>query len=84
MESEKNIQKIISILPKKPGVYIFKDKNNKIIYVGKAKSLSDRVKSYFIAQDSVNYVNHPISFFIEKIYSVDFIVTANETEALIL
>ncbi len=34
-------------LPKKPGIYFFKDKREKVIYIGKASSLKERVKSYF-------------------------------------
>ncbi|MBU4449713.1 MAG: GIY-YIG nuclease family protein, partial [Actinobacteria bacterium] len=79
-----NIRNILPILPKQPGVYIFKDSRGRVIYVGKAQSLRDRVKSYFQKNDSVNYVNHPISFFTDKISSVDYIVTDNEVEALML
>jgi len=57
-----NIRNILPILPKQPGVYIFKDSRGRVIYVGKAQNLRDRVKSYFQKNDSVNYVNHPISF----------------------
>ncbi len=79
-----NIESTLNILPKKPGVYIFKDSKGRIIYVGKAKSLLDRVKSYFIPAESIGYVNHPISFFKNRITSIDFIQTDNEIEALIL
>ena len=43
-----NLAKKIKALPKAPGVYFFFDKNRKLIYVGKATSLRNRVKSYFI------------------------------------
>ena len=42
-----SIQSKILGLPKQPGIYQFKDKNGKIIYIGKAKNLKNRVKSYF-------------------------------------
>ncbi len=84
MEAKESIKNTISILPKKPGVYLFKDSRGRIIYVGKAKTLLDRVKSYFQTGDNVAYINHPISFFTDKISSMDFIVTDNEVEALIL
>jgi excinuclease ABC subunit C len=84
MELNENLKHTLSILPKKPGVYLFKDIKSRIIYVGKAKNLFDRVKSYFLSNDNVNYINHPITFFISKIDSADFMETDNEVEALIL
>ncbi|HEX7561547.1 MAG TPA: excinuclease ABC subunit UvrC [Candidatus Humimicrobiaceae bacterium] len=84
MEVNENLKHTLSILPRKPGVYLFKDVKGRIIYVGKAKSLFDRVKSYFMPNDNANYINHPITFFTSKIDSVDFIETDNEVEALIL
>jgi excinuclease ABC, C subunit len=84
MELNENLKHTLSILPKKPGVYLFKDIKGRIIYVGKAKNLFDRVKSYFLSNDNVNYINHPITFFISKIDSADFMETDNEVEALIL
>jgi excinuclease ABC subunit C len=84
MEVNENLKHTLSILPRKPGVYLFKDMKGRIIYVGKAKNLFDRVKSYFLSNDSANYINHPITFFTSKIDSVDFIETDNEVEALIL
>ena len=43
----KKIYGLVKNIPKDPGVYFFKDKNNKILYIGKAKSLKNRVSSYF-------------------------------------
>ncbi|MFZ1948240.1 MAG: excinuclease ABC subunit UvrC [bacterium] len=67
-------------LPDCPGVYTFKDSRGKIIYVGKAKSLRSRVKSYFrgdaLAPRTVALV--------AKARGLDFIVTSSEVEALIL
>jgi excinuclease ABC subunit C len=84
MYLKEKIKNTLKVLPKKPGVYIFKDSKSRIIYVGKAKNLADRVRSYFVSSATVSYVNHPISFFKQKISSVDFIVTDNEVEALVL
>jgi excinuclease ABC subunit C len=61
-------------LPNKPGVYLIKDHSGKIIYVGKAISISKRLKSH----------ERPGSKLAGKIHDVDFIVTANELEAFIL
>ncbi len=70
----------IKQIPHNPGVYLMKDINNKIIYVGKAKDLKNRVSSYF------NKTNKDIktSVLVKKVKSIDFIVTRNELEALIL
>jgi excinuclease ABC subunit C len=80
---ENKIKELLKILPKKSGVYIFKDHHDEIIYIGKAKDLSSRVRSYF--QDNSNYFPYakPLDF-VKKIKSIDYVVTDNETEALIL
>jgi excinuclease ABC subunit C len=68
-------------LPTKPGVYLMKDKSGRIIYVGKAKSLRNRVRAYF--QDTPPY--HPkISALVSKISDFDVLATDSEMEALIL
>jgi len=68
-------------LPPNPGVYLMKDKSGRIIYVGKAKSLRNRVRAYF--QDTSPY--HPkISALISKISDFDVLATDSEMEALIL
>jgi excinuclease ABC subunit C len=68
-------------LPTKPGVYLMKDASGKIIYVGKAKSLRNRVRAYF--HDTPPY--HPkISTLISKISDFDILATDSEMEALIL
>ena len=74
-------QKIDS-LPASPGVYLFKDKKGVIVYVGKAKSLRSRVRSYF--QESNSDVRQFIPFLPKLIGDLDTIVTANEKEAAIL
>ncbi|MBM3713565.1 MAG: excinuclease ABC subunit C, partial [Actinobacteria bacterium] len=84
MELKNNIKNVLSIVPKKPGVYLFKDLKGRIIYVGKAKNLLERIRSYFLSGETISFVNHPISFFTGKINTLDFIVTDNEIEALIL
>ena len=69
----------LSSVPASPGVYFFKDKKDKIIYIGKAKSLKKRVSSYF------NKSGHDIktSVMIKHIRDIDFLVVKNEAEALI-
>ena len=77
------LKKLLNILPKKPGVYIFKDSEGKIIYIGKAKNIHKRVKSYFQNKSSSFLYMKP-SNFMSKIETIDYVVTDNETEALIL
>ena len=74
-----SIKDKISTIPSSPGVYFFKDKKDKIIYIGKAKSLKKRVSSYF------NKNKHDVntSVMIKHIYDIDFLVVKNEAEALI-
>ena len=66
--------------PGTTGVYLMKDKTGRIIYVGKARNLRSRVRSYFGKTDS----RPMISFLVSKIHDLDFIVTDTEKEALIL
>jgi excinuclease ABC subunit C len=68
-------------LPTYPGVYLFKDERGKVIYVGKAKRLRSRVRSYF--QSSRGQDEKTIRL-TESIRDLDYIVTDNEVEALIL
>jgi excinuclease ABC subunit C len=69
----------INILPEKPGIYFFKH-GDKILYIGKAKNLKKRVKSYF----QKNIKDLKTAFLIKKIKHIEWIVTNNEIEALIL
>lgn len=70
----------LNTLPEKPGVYILKDQRNRVIYVGKAKNLKNRIKTYF--QRTVpDPRKESLSRLIEDF---DYIITKNEVEALIL
>ncbi|MEE9151477.1 MAG: excinuclease ABC subunit UvrC [Thermoplasmata archaeon] len=69
-----------SNLPSNPGCYLFKDKKNKVIYVGKAKNLKKRVKTYFQKTD----FDPKTEVMLRHVDSVDFIATDNEVEAIIL
>jgi len=68
-------------LPLQPGVYIYKDKQGGILYVGKAKKLKNRVKSYFAGSRNLE---HRIKVMVSKIEDLEIIVTDSESEALIL
>ena len=76
-----NITRALSVLPDKPGVYIMRDITGKIIYVGKAIVLKNRVRSYFR-----NLASHTakVKALVSKVDDIETIVTENELEALIL
>lgn len=76
-------REFLKIVPRKTGVYIFKDSRGRIIYIGKAKNLYNRVRSYF-QHSSKNLPHAKPGDFMNKIKSIDYVVTDNETEALIL
>ncbi len=73
----------LKILPGETGVYIFKDEKGEIIYVGKARNIYSRVKSYF-SERSKDVLYMKPSGFTRRIKTIDYIVTSNEVEALIL
>jgi excinuclease ABC subunit C len=70
-------------IPQSPGVYLMKDSEGKIIYIGKAKNLRNRVKSYFLKDYNNNY-NWKTSQLVRKIKDIEFVVTDNEIEAFLL
>ncbi len=75
-----NLKVKLENLPSQPGVYLFKDKDRKIIYVGKANSLKNRVKVYF-----QHRLEHPrTSALVSRIKDFEVMVTDSEMEALIL
>ena len=67
-------------IPANPGVYIFKDENQEILYIGKATNLRQRVRSYF----SKAYKPPKTQKLVSRIRSIDWIVVNNEVEALLL
>jgi excinuclease ABC subunit C len=81
MSSDLLLQKLES-LPASPGCYLFKDKQGAVLYVGKAKSLRARVRSYF--QDGNSDVRAFIPFLRKLAVDLDTIVTQSEKEAAIL
>ena len=70
----------VKTLPNEPGVYQYFDKNEVIIYIGKAKNLKKRVSSYF----SKTHENGKTKVLVTKIVSIKHIVVATETDALLL
>ncbi len=79
-ETPEHIENILKSLPLKPGCYLMKDADGEIIYVGKAKKLRLRVRSYF--QNSV--MDAKTRRLRERVADIDIIVTENEVKALIL
>ncbi|MDK2917951.1 MAG: excinuclease subunit [Candidatus Petromonas sp.] len=76
-----DIKEQLKKLPDKPGVYLMKDENGEIIYVGKSKSLKNRVSQYFRSQKG-----HPpkVKAMVKVIKEFEYIITDTEVEALIL
>ena len=78
---EPKLKEKLELLPAKSGVYVMQDSASHIIYVGKAKNLKNRVRSYFRTDCSKSQKTMKL---VEKIADFYYIVTANEIEALIL
>jgi len=76
---EKRLEEQLKRLPAKPGIYIFRDARGQVLYVGKAKSLRPRVRSYFQASADVR---HAIAQLPERVADIEVIVTGSEVEAL--
>ena len=74
-----NVLEKIKLIPEKPGCYLWKDKNQNILYIGKSKNLLKRTKQYFDKSH-----NGRITKLVRNIADVDYIVVKNENEALIL
>ena len=72
-----NISKIT--IPIQSGIYIMKDDTGKIIYIGKAKNLRNRVRSYFLKNQ-----NYKTQKLVQKISDIEFVLTDNESEAFLL
>ena len=79
--TEKELRKKAMALPLNPGVYIMKNRDKKIIYIGKAKALKNRVSSYF-----GSHSNHSLKVIrmVENVDDFDYILCDTEFEALVL
>jgi excinuclease ABC subunit C len=75
------LEEKLEVLPVSPGVYLHKDEAGKIIYVGKAKNLRSRVRSYFQSGRGHDRKTREL---VRRIRDLEFIVTDNEVEALVL
>lgn len=77
----KELKQTLATLPTKPGVYLHKDAKGKVLYVGKAKNLRSRVRSYFQQKADLE---PKTELLVTKVADVDVIVTRTEVEALLL
>ena len=75
------IQHKLATLPTNPGVYLMKDKDGNVIYVGKAINLKNRVRSYFRTQPKEAVKTRAL---VRHIEDLEYIIVDNETEALVL
>ena len=76
-----SLQEKLEQLPRSPGVYLFKDKKQKIIYVGKASVLRNRVRSYFQSSRNLDPKTRRL---VTRVHDLETIITDSEMEALIL
>jgi excinuclease ABC subunit C len=80
MQENNNLKEKMTSAPRSPGVYLMRDAQGKIIYVGKANDLKSRIGSYFTGKDT-----RPMApFLMSRVKDIDYITTATEKEALIL
>ncbi|HIE24513.1 MAG TPA: excinuclease ABC subunit UvrC, partial [Anaerolineales bacterium] len=81
MQASDHIQQILTTLPDKPGCYLMKNAEEKIIYIGKAINLKNRIRSYFHASAGHNRKTRRL---VQEIVNIEWIVVGSELEALIL
>lgn len=74
-----NLKDKIALLPTEPGCYLYKNENDQVIYVGKAKNLKNRVKSYFTGAH-----NEKTTRLVQEIRDFNYVLTNSERESLIL
>ena len=75
------VRETVKMLPHVPGVYVFKNAQKKVIYVGKAKDLKKRVSSYFL---NLQHQASKTRVLVKQIAFLDFIIVNTEEEALLL
>ncbi|MBL7047232.1 MAG: excinuclease ABC subunit C [Candidatus Marinimicrobia bacterium] len=76
-----NISSKVKQVPRKPGVYLFKDEKGLVLYIGKAKVLRDRVRTYF---QKSNQTTPRLISMMSRVVDLEWIVTNNEVEALLV
>jgi excinuclease ABC subunit C len=78
------IKEALARAPRSPGVYLMKDPSGKIIYVGKAKVLRNRLGNYARVEDHPTYYRHKVQTMVSRVARVEWVVTGSEKEALLL
>ena len=81
VNTKKNPEQLLSTLPDKPGVYQFYNKEGEIIYIGKAKSLRKRVRSYF---NKDRHESGKTAFLVKRIHDIKCLIVDTEFDALLL
>ncbi len=81
MSKEEKLESLVRSAPKKPGVYQYLDKDHRILYIGKAKNLRNRVASYFNADRTKSGKTR---LMVSKINDIKYIITESELDALLL
>ncbi|MFA1036487.1 GIY-YIG nuclease family protein, partial [Staphylococcus aureus] len=76
---KQRIKNKLNVVPMEPGCYLMKDRNDQVIYVGKAKKLRNRLRSYFTGAHDAKTTR-----LVGEIRHFEFIVTSSETESLLL
>ncbi len=79
MDKSEQIKEKLKTIPKKPGCYLWKDKNGVVIYVGKAKNLFNRTRQYFLKDRDLKTKK-----LVKEIFDIDYVVVNNENESLLL
>ena len=74
-----SLRKKVAGFPDKPGIYFFRDAEGKVLYIGKARSLRDRVRSYFLPGPDIKVRN-----ILAETADIDYILTGSEKEAAFL
>lgn len=80
MTENNDLNSQLNNIPKLPGVYLMRDNTGKIVYIGKAKNLYNRIKSYFVKNEDFRLIG--IMFY--NVKNIDYIICGSEKEALLL
>lgn len=78
---KEHLQSLIGSLSEQPGVYQFYDRNDRLLYIGKAKNLKKRVSSYFTRKD---YESYKAKVLVDRVDRIEHIVVNSESDALLL
>ena len=82
LQNPEKLENRLKEIPQEPGVYYMKDETDQILYIGKSKSLRNRVRSYF--REAAHHHTPRIASMVQKVADIEIIVTDTEAEALAL